>query len=80
MCPDCQARRDLSRKLLIEHRIAEAAGNVLKGAAEVFGLRQKTGVVDLEKSGLAETPGEQTPALPANSPETGQFAQEKIHE
>lgn len=42
MCPDCEARRKLARDALFEAKLRESAGHVIKGAAEMVGLKPKT--------------------------------------
>lgn len=43
MCTDCEARRKLARDAWVNGKIGEAAGHVAKGAAEMVGLKPKTG-------------------------------------
>ena len=42
-CADCQARRKMAREAFAKAEFAKATGQVLKGAAEVLGLKDKTG-------------------------------------
>ncbi len=43
MCTDCEARRKLARDAWVNGKIGEAAGHMAKGAAEMVGLKPKTG-------------------------------------
>lgn len=43
MCTDCEARRKLARDAWVTGKIGEAAGHLAKGAAEMAGLKPKTG-------------------------------------
>lgn len=43
MCPDCEARRKLARDAWVKGKIGEAAGHIAKGAAEMVGMKTKTG-------------------------------------
>lgn len=46
MCPDCKARAELVRQAFLDAKIKEAASHALKGAAELVGLKKKTGVAE----------------------------------
>lgn len=46
MCPECEVRRKAVRDAWVNGRIAAAAGHVVKGAAEMAGLKRKTGAVE----------------------------------
>lgn len=50
MCEDCKARLQLARDALMRKRFSEAAGHALKGAAEMAGLKRKTGQSELRKA------------------------------
>lgn len=54
MCADCEARRKLARDALLNARIGEALGHVAKGAAEIVGIKDKTGVEELSEADPAE--------------------------
>lgn len=43
MCTDCEARRKLARDAWVKGKIGEAAGHIAKGAAEMVGMKTKTG-------------------------------------
>lgn len=47
MCPDCKARQQLARDALYRAKVGEALGHVVKGAAELAGLKDKTGSAEL---------------------------------
>ncbi|TDR34666.1 hypothetical protein [Aquamicrobium defluvii] len=47
MCADCEARRKMAREALLNARFSEALGHVAKGAAEILGIKEKTGVEEL---------------------------------
>lgn len=70
MCPDCAARRKAIRDAWVNKKIKEAVKEAAKGAAELAGLKKKTGVADRKKSRA-----QKTPAKPVNGP-TGQDNQE----
>lgn len=56
MCPDCIARSQLLRAALLDARIKDALIHAAKGAAEMAGLKDKTGVAErdaLKDSGAA---------------------------
>lgn len=48
MCPDCRARQQLARDALFRAKVGEALGHIAKGAAEMAGLKEKTGASELE--------------------------------
>lgn len=48
-CPDCAARRQALREALINSSITQAVTELAKGAAEVVGLKPKTGASDLRQ-------------------------------
>lgn len=76
-CKDCAARRQMAREALYRAAvgepaaIAEAAAHVIKGAAEIIGVKEKTGSAEMQSkrktSGTAGTP-----------PEVGNSEQEQI--
>ncbi|MDL5036848.1 hypothetical protein QRD40_10870 [Comamonas sp. Y6] len=47
MCTDCRARQQLARDALYRAKVGEALGHIAKGAAEMAGLKQKTGAAEL---------------------------------
>lgn len=55
MCADCDARRKMAREALLSAKLGEALGHVAKGAAEIVGIKEKTGVDEYaEKAGEGE--------------------------
>lgn len=48
MCPDCEARRKLVRDAWTNKRLGKAASHLVKGAAEVAGLKKKTGTKEVQ--------------------------------
>jgi DNA-binding TFAR19-related protein (PDSD5 family) len=48
MCPECEARRKLARDALVKAKIGEALGHVVKGVAEMSGVKEKTGNLELK--------------------------------
>lgn len=46
-CKDCAARSALLREAAFEGRLAAAMGHAVKGAAEMVGLKEKTGEAEL---------------------------------
>ncbi|QRF90884.1 hypothetical protein CLH39_11860 [Alcaligenes faecalis] len=48
MCTDCEARRKLVRDAWVNGKIGEAAGHIVKGAAEMVGLKPKTDGREIE--------------------------------
>lgn len=47
-CKDCAARSALLREAAFEGRLAAAMGHAIKGAAEMVGLKDKTGAAELD--------------------------------
>jgi len=47
MCADCEARRKMARDALLSAKFSEALGHVAKGAAEIVGIKEKTGAEEL---------------------------------
>lgn len=47
MCADCEARRKMARDALMSAKLGEALGHVAKGAAEIVGVKEKTGADEL---------------------------------
>lgn len=47
MCADCEARRKMARDALLSAKLGEAMGHVAKGAAEIVGVKEKTGADEL---------------------------------
>lgn len=56
MCPDCEARRKMAREALMKSAFGDAALQVIKGTAEMLGLKQKTGADELEAQGKEVDP------------------------
>lgn len=55
MCADCEARRKMARDALLRAKLGEALGHVVKGAAEIVGVKEKTGAAEYaEKAGEGE--------------------------
>lgn len=55
MCADCEARRKMARDALMSAKLGEALGHVAKGAAEIVGIKEKTGAKEYaEKAGDGE--------------------------
>lgn len=50
MCKDCAERRKLARDAFLKAKFKEAAGHVVKGAAELVGAKPKTGASEARKS------------------------------
>lgn len=48
MCKDCAARAKMARDALFNAKIGEALGHVAKGAAELAGIKEKTGDAELQ--------------------------------
>lgn len=69
MCKDCAARAKMARDALFQAKIGEALGHLAKGAAELVGIKEKTGEAELKAK-----PRETTPATPVE--DDAQVAQE----
>lgn len=55
MCADCEARRKMAREALLSAKLGEALVHVAKGAAEIVGIKEKTGAKEYaEKAGDGE--------------------------
>ena len=70
MCPDCAARRKAIRDAWVEKKIKESVKEVAKGAAELAGLKKKTGSADAKRR-TRKSPAKK----PVNRP-NGQQSQE----
>lgn len=46
-CKDCEARRKMAREALLSAHIGKAAKHIATGAAELAGLKEKTGAKEL---------------------------------
>jgi len=42
-CKDCEARWAAMRQAVLDYKIASALGHAVKGAAEIVGVKPKTG-------------------------------------
>lgn len=67
MCKDCVARARMAREALFSAKIGEALGHAAKGAAEIIGVKEKTGV-----SEQSARKGKTTPAAPGNDADSAQ--------
>lgn len=56
MCKDCAARARMAREALFSAKIGEALGHVAKGAAEIIGVKEKTGVSEQSAKKRKTTP------------------------
>lgn len=59
MCPECAERERRARELYLNDRLGAAAKEVLVGAAEMFGLKEKTALEDTKReqeTAAAEAP------------------------
>lgn len=63
MCKDCAARAKMARDALFQAKIGEALGHVAKGAAELVGIKEKTGEAELQAKREVK-PRKTTPATP----------------
>lgn len=63
MCKDCAARAKMARDALFQAKIGEALGHVAKGAAELVGIKEKTGEAELQSKRKVK-PSKTTPATP----------------
>ena len=61
MCKDCAARAKMARDALFQAKIGEALGHVAKGAAELVGIKEKTGEAEL----VAKQPAKSRKTTPA---------------
>ena len=50
-CKECEERRRLARDALLRSAVGEAAVHVVKGAAELVGIKKKTATADRKKAG-----------------------------
>jgi len=48
MCIDCKARLKMARDALLNAKFAESIVHMAKGAAEIVGIKEKTGAAELE--------------------------------
>ena len=63
MCKDCAARAKMARDALFQAKIGEALGHVAKGAAELVGIKEKTGEAELQAKREVKS-RKTTPATP----------------
>lgn len=49
MCKDCKARVKMAREALLGAKPKEALSHIAKGAAEIVGVKQKTGQAELDQ-------------------------------
>ena len=56
-CADCQARVSMARNAWLNLKMAQALGHVVKGAAEMVGLKPKTGAAELQEMAEAKPLG-----------------------
>lgn len=56
MCKDCAARARMARDALFSAKISEALGHIAKGAAELAGIKEKTGEAELKAKSSKTTP------------------------
>lgn len=66
MCKDCAARARMARDALFNAKIGEAVGHLAKGAAEMVGIKEKTGESELLAKESAPKNRKPTPAAPGN--------------
>lgn len=68
MCKDCAARARMARDALFNAKIGEAVGHLAKGAAEMAGIKEKSGERELAAKHPAgvERNRKPTPAAPGN--------------
>lgn len=57
-CPNCAARWRMMRDALINAKIAESLGHAVKGAAEVVGVKPKTGLEESRRVRRITPPAE----------------------
>ena len=54
-CRNCRARSQMLQDAVLEMKLAKAAGHAVKGAAEILGLKEKTGAAEMESELSTET-------------------------
>lgn len=54
-CRNCRARSQMLQDAVLEMKLAKAAGHAIKGAAEMLGLKEKTGAAEMEAVLSTET-------------------------
>lgn len=69
-CTDCEARRKMARDALLNAKLGDFVQHVVKGAAEVVGIKEKTGEKERRKI---------SPEKPVNRPD-GLLVQEDENE
>lgn len=47
MCAECEARRKMARDALLSAKLGESVKQVAIGAAEILGIKEKTGAEEL---------------------------------
>lgn len=61
MCIDCKARLKMARDALIAGKIGGTIVHVAKGAAEIIGIKEKTGAAELGWKEPKRNPAKQDP-------------------
>lgn len=56
-CKECEERRRLAREALLRSAVGEAAVHVIKGAAELVGIKKKTATADRKKAAAKRKSG-----------------------
>ena len=79
MCIDCKARLKMARDALIAGKIVGTIAHVAKGAAEIVGVKEKTGAQELALEEADRSSPNNIPASPVINAHTGHIAQEKYH-
>lgn len=67
-CRECAARRKLLMEATFEGRLSAAMGHAVAGAAEIVGLKQKTGEAELAAAETASPADQETDAQPYAGP------------
>lgn len=56
-CKECEERRRLAREALLRSAVGEAVVHVVKGAAEMAGIKKRTATADRKKAAAKRKPG-----------------------
>lgn len=70
-CKDCAERRKMARDALYRAAVGEAVSHVIKGAAEIIGVKEKTGVAESKRA------TQKTSGAAGKQPEVGNSEQEQ---
>lgn len=76
ICKDCAARAEMLREAVFKAKLKEAVEHAVKGAAELVGVKPKTGESELVEKTTSKKRREQDAGVAGNNASDGTFNQE----